>query len=152
MIKIVYIYNNFSNASKTDRVFRSGLTCWNATAKNANSVEGCQGVDLGDTAGVNYGVLAESGGTNKMINGFFIDGEPGFPIIYHHSPISVYPQEVTHVALLRQAMGTLFAFTSEYWEDMVSWCKISHTLPYTLDDPKINNDSKSMNTKLQIMI
>lgn len=80
------------------------------------------------------GVLAEGGCPNEVEDGLPVDGEAGLPVADHHAAVDVDPEEVTHVALLGFAVGTLLALAGEHREDMVAWCELGHTLPNALHD------------------
>lgn len=79
-------------------------------------------------------VLAEGGCANKVENRLPVDGEAGLSVADHHASVDIDPEEVTHVALLWLAVGTLLALTSEHREDMVARRELGHTLADALHD------------------
>lgn len=80
------------------------------------------------------GVLAEGGGPNEVIDRLPIDWKPWLAIANHDTPVSVDPEQITHVALRWLAVGTLLALPSEHRKDMVTRGDVSHTLSNTLYD------------------
>ena len=113
-------------------------TCGYAAAENTNFVKRCSRVDLCQTANMNNSVFAKCRGSNKVMDWFSIYRESWLAIIDHNATVSVDSEKITHVALFRSTMATIPTFTSEHRKNMVSWFKISHTLPYTLH----NSDNK----------
>ena len=83
---------------------------------------------------MDHGVLTEGGGTDEVKDRFPVDLEAGLSVTDHDTTVHVDPEEVTQVALLRLAMGTFLALTSEDWEDMVTRHKLCHTLSDALDN------------------
>jgi hypothetical protein len=81
-------------------------------------------------------VFTKCGGANKVVNRLSIYGEPRLAIIKHNAPVSINPEEVTHVALLRLTVATFLALPSKDRENMVSWFEISYALAYTLHNSK----------------
>jgi hypothetical protein len=71
-------------------------------------------------------VFTKCGGANKVVNGLSI----------YNTPVSINPEEVTHVALLRLTVATFLALPSKDRENMVSWFEISYALAYTLHNSK----------------
>lgn len=113
------------------------LTSWNAAAENTDFVERGFRVDLGDTADMDDGVLAECGGANKMVDGLAFDGEASLAITNHDATVGVDAQEVAHVALLWLAVRALLALPSEYRKYMIPWRQLCHPLTHTLNNPTI---------------
>lgn len=108
------------------------LTSRNTTAKNANFIKWSCRVDLRNATNMHDSVLAEGRSPDEMVNGLPVDGKAWFAITNHHTPVSVDPEQITHVALCWLAVGTLLALPSEHRENMVTRGKISHTLSNTL--------------------
>jgi hypothetical protein len=81
-------------------------------------------------------VFTKCGGAKKVVNRLSIFGKSRLAIIKHNTPVSINPEEVTQVALLRLTMATLLALPSEDRENMVSWFELSYALAYTLHNSK----------------
>ena len=81
-------------------------------------------------------VLAEGGGSQEMVDGLTVDGEPRLPITNHHSSVCVYSEEIAHVAVFGLAVSTFPAFSRENREDVVPRSKIGDTLPHALHNSK----------------
>jgi hypothetical protein len=92
-------------------------------------------------------VFTKCGGANKVVNGLSIFGESRLAIIKHNTPVSINPEEVTHVALLRFTVATLLALPSEDRENMVSWFEISYALAYALHNSKPQKKKKKKKNK-----
>jgi hypothetical protein len=120
---------------KSGELSHGSFTCGDSTTENTNFVKRSQGIDLDNTAYVNHCVLTEARSPKKMVNGLSIDRKSRFSITQHHPPVSIYPQELTQVALFWFTVRTFFAFPSEHWEDMIAWLQILHALTNTLHDP-----------------
>lgn len=110
-------------------------TCGDSTTEDTNFVKRSQWIDLDSTASVNHCVLTEGGSPNKMENGLSFDWKSRLPITQHHPPVSIYPQQLTQVALFWFTVSTFFAFPSEHWQDMIACFQICHALTNALNDP-----------------
>lgn len=110
-------------------------TCAESTADNSNFVKWGIRVNLGYTSFMENSVFTESGGSNEVVNRLSIFGEPCFAITEHHSSVSVDPEKLTQVALFRLAIGAFTTLPSEYWESMVTWFQMCHTLAHALHNP-----------------
>lgn len=67
-------------------------TCAESTADNSNFVKWGIRVNLGYTSFMENSVFTESGGSNEVVNGLAIFGEPCFSITQHNTPVSVDPE------------------------------------------------------------
>lgn len=126
-------------------------TCAYSTTKNTNFFKrGCR-VDLGDGTNMTYSIFTEGRGTKKVIYWLSILGEPGLAITEHSTPVSVDPQEITHVAFLWLTVPALLALPREHRKDMVSWLEISHTLTYAFHNSKQKIAKQAKFRKLKIL-
>ena len=113
------------------------LTYWDSTGENTNFIQRSSWINFGNTTNMYHSVFTKGRNPNKMVNGLSINRKSRLAIIEHHASVSVYPQEVTHVALLLLAMSTLPTFPSEDKKHMVTRFKVCHTFTDTLNNPKI---------------
>ena len=113
------------------------LTCWDSTVKNTNFVQRSCWINFGNTTNMYHSVFTKGRSPKKMVNSLSINRKSWLAIIEHHTSVSVYPQEVTHVAFLWLAMPTLLALPSEDRKHMVTRIEVCHTLTNTLNNPKI---------------
>lgn len=117
------------------------LTGRDTTAEDADFVERRLGVDLGQAADMDDGVLAEGGRPDEVEDGLPADGEAGLTVADHHAAVDVDPEEVAHVALLRLAVGALLALAGEHREDVVAWRELGHALSDALHDAATKSGS-----------
>ena len=76
--------------------------------------------------------FAKSGGAEKVVDGLSIDEEACLAVVEQHPSTGIYPEEVTHVTLLRFAVPALSAFPGENGQHVIARLEISHTLTHTL--------------------
>ena len=107
-------------------------TCGYSAAENADFVQRSSWVDLGNATSMDNGEFAKCGCAEKVVDGLSINEEACLAVVEHHPPVGIYPEEITHVALLRFTMATLSAFPGENGQDVVARLEISHTLTHTL--------------------
>ena len=118
------------------------LTSWDSTVENTNFVQRSSRINFGNTTNMYHSVFTEGGRPNKMVNGLSINWKSWLAIIQHHTSVSVYPQEITHVTLLRLAVPTLLALPGEDRKHMITWFEVCHTLTNALNNPKYQNHQK----------
>ena len=81
------------------------------------------------------GVLAESGGAQKVVDGLAVLGKPGLAVGEHDGPVRVDSQQAAHVALLGLAMHALLAFSHGHRQHVVSRLHVRHAFSHALNDP-----------------
>lgn len=75
-------------------------TCGDSTAKYTNFVKRGSRIDLSNTTDMGNSVFTEGRSAHKMVNWLPLNREPRLTIINHNTPVSIDPEEVTHIAFL----------------------------------------------------